>query len=422
MNNISRQLFEQAKKYIPGGVNSPVRSCQNVGVSPLFIKKAKGSHIWSEDGQELIDFVMSWGPMLLGHAEPSVLAAIEKALVDGTSFGAPCQSEIDLARLICELVPCVEMVRMVNSGTEATMSALRLARGYTKRNAFIKFNGGYHGHGDAFLASAGSGVATQFIPGTPGVPEAVVAETLLADYNDLASVRRLFEKQGADIAAVIVEPVAGNMGLVLPQDGFLQGLRELCNKFGALLIFDEVITGFRLSLQCAQGYFGVMPDLTCMGKIIGGGLPVGAYGGLKKIMSHVAPSGDVYQAGTLSGNPLAMAAGLATLRCLQKKDYNGLEKETADFASELQAILQKKVPVCLNQIGSLFTLFFAEEPVVDFVSAQKQNNRHFIQFYQQMRAKGIYFAPSSYECAFFSFAHTGEDKEKTLAAAATVNF
>lgn len=421
--DISQQLYIQAQEYIPGGVNSPVRSCRNVGVPPLFIQKASGSHIWSEDGQELIDYVMSWGPMLLGHAHPSVLEAIQTALVKGTSFGAPCRYEIELARLITELVPGIDMVRMVNSGTEATMSALRLARAYTGRNAFLKFHGGYHGHGDPFLASAGSGVATQSIPGTPGVPDAVVSETLLAEYNDLNGVQKIFTARGQEIAAIIVEPVAGNMGLVLPRPGFLQGLRELCDQYGTLLIFDEVITGFRLSLHCAQGYFGIIPDLTCLGKIIGGGLPVGAYGGRQDIMSLVAPSGNVYQAGTLSGNPLAMAAGLATLRELQKKDYTALAEETASFAKALQAVLQKKgIAVQLNQIGSLFTLFFSNEPITNFTSAQKQRSQLFTTFYQQMREKGIYLAPSGYECAFCSFAHSQKDKEKTIAAAAAVKF
>ncbi len=421
--NTSQHLYEQAQKYIPGGVNSPVRSCQSVGVPPLFIQKASGSHIWSEDGQELIDYVMSWGPMLLGHTHPAVLQAIQSALAEGTSFGAPCRYEIELARLITKLVVGIDMVRMVNSGTEATMSALRLARAYTGRNAFLKFHGGYHGHGDAFLASAGSGVATQSIPGTPGVPDAVVAETLLAEYNDLAGVQKLFEAQGQNIAAIIVEPVAGNMGLVLPQDGFLQGLRDLCDQYGALLIFDEVITGFRLSLHCAQGYFGITPDLTCLGKIIGGGLPVGAYGGRQNIMALVAPSGNVYQAGTLSGNPLAMAAGLATLRQLEKQNYTALAEETANFARELQTTLQDKgITVQLNQIGSLFTLFFADSPVTNFTSAQKQRSEHFTSFYQQMRAQGIYLAPSGYECAFLSFAHSKEDKKQTIAAAAAVKF
>jgi glutamate-1-semialdehyde 2,1-aminomutase len=389
----------------------------------LFIVLVAGSTLTTEDGQTLIDYVMSWGPMLLGHNHPKVAQAIAIAAAKGTSFGAPSRLEVELAEAVVQAVPGIEMVRMVSSGTEATMSALRLARGYTKRNGVIKFHGGYHGHADAFLASAGSGVATQSIPGTPGVPQDVVKHTLLANYNDLDTVCALFEAKGSDIAAVIVEPVAGNMGLVLPQPGFLEGLRELTHNYGALLIFDEVITGFRVSFSGAQKIFGITPDLTCLGKIIGGGLPVGAYGGKKEIMSHIAPSGTVYQAGTLSGNPLAMAAGLATLQELAQLDYNDLAQRTSSFSEELEKILRSKgVPVQRNHIASLFTLFFTDQPVVDFSSAQTANSDLFVSFYQQMRKQGIYLAPSGFECAFTSFAHTDDDFDKTLDAARKVQF
>lgn len=421
--SISQELFHKASTLIPGGVNSPVRACKSVHCDPLFIASAAGSTLTTEDGQTLIDYVMSWGPMLLGHNHPKVAQAIAIAAAKGTSFGAPSRLEVELAEAVVQAVPGIEMVRMVSSGTEATMSALRLARGYTKRNGVIKFHGGYHGHADAFLASAGSGVATQSIPGTPGVPQDVVKHTLLANYNDLDTVCALFEAKGSDIAAVIVEPVAGNMGLVLPQPGFLEGLRELTHNYGALLIFDEVITGFRVSFGGAQKIFGITPDLTCLGKIIGGGLPVGAYGGKKEIMSHIAPSGTVYQAGTLSGNPLAMAAGLATLQELAQLDYNDLAQRTSSFSEELEKILRSKgVPVQRNHIASLFTLFFTDQPVVDFSSAQTANSDLFVSFYQQMRKQGIYLAPSGFECAFTSFAHTDDDFDKTLDAARKVQF
>jgi len=420
---ISQELFQKAGTLIPGGVNSPVRACKSVHCDPLFVASASGSMLTTEDGAEFIDYVMSWGPMLLGHNHPEVAAAIARTAAKGTSFGAPCRLEVELAQAVVDAVPGIDMVRMVSSGTEATMSALRLARGYTGKNGVIKFHGGYHGHADAFLASAGSGVATQSIPGTPGVPADVVKHTLLAHYNDLDAVRALFEQQGDDIAAVIVEPVAGNMGLVLPKPGFLQGLRELTSKYGALLIFDEVITGFRVSFGGAQAAFGIDPDLTCLGKIIGGGLPVGAYGGKREIMSHIAPSGNVYQAGTLSGNPLAMAAGLATLKALAQKDYAALAARTDAFSRELENILHGKgVPVTRNHIASIFTLFFTETPVVDFPSAQTADSKAFVSFYQQMREQGIYLAPSGFECAFTSFAHSEQDFERTLEAARKVRF
>jgi glutamate-1-semialdehyde 2,1-aminomutase len=419
----SKALFKTAQEIIPGGVNSPVRACKSVQTDPLFVTRGQGSHLWVEDGQEFIDYVMSWGPLLLGHNHPAVNKAIHAAVDKGTSYGAPCMDEINLARAVVDAVPGVEMIRMVNSGTEATMSALRLARGYTGRNKVIKFHGGYHGHADAFLASAGSGVATQSIPGTPGVPEEVVKHTLLAQYNDLDAVKELFNRHGHDIAAVFVEPVAGNMGLVPPSKNFLQGLRDLTTAYGAVLVFDEVITGFRVSFGGAQGYFGITPDLTCLGKIIGGGLPVGAYGGKREIMNRIAPCGDVYQAGTLAGNPLAMAAGLATLNTLAKQDYQALAERTRTFSEELLSILRsKQVPVQLNRIASMFTLFFTEDPVTDFASAQKSDQRLFTTYYQHMRKQGVYLAPSGFECSFTSFAHSDKDLARTLEAADAISF
>ena len=419
----SAALFAQARELIPGGVNSPVRACRNVHADPLFIASARGAHLKTVDGEDFIDFLGSWGPMLLGHAHARVVAAIQCAAALGTSYGAPCEDEVELARVVCEALPSVEMVRMVNSGTEATMSALRLARAFTGRNKMVKFIGGYHGHGDAFLASAGSGVATFSIPGTPGVPAETVKDTLLAPYNDIDAVRALFEKEPGGIAAVFVEPVAGNMGLVLPQPGFLAGLRDLCTRYGALLVFDEVITGFRVDYRGAQGRFGIMPDLTTFGKIIGGGLPVGAYGGRADIMAHVAPQGEVYQAGTLSGNPLAMAAGIATLEVLRHSDYAGLESRVHAFVMELEEILRSKgVPVQIPHIASMFSVYFTEAPIVDFAHVQTTDQRLFEAFYKQMRAQGIFMAPSAFEANMLSFAHTDEDFSKALDAARSVRF
>ena len=419
MQNNSKELFARASKVIPGGVNSPVRACLSVGCEPLFISSGKGGKLTTVEGREYIDYVQSWGPMLLGHAHPAVSAAIHAAVDKGTSYGAPCPDEILLAEAIIEAMPNLEMVRMVSSGTEATMSALRLARACTGRDKVIKFEGCYHGHADPFLASAGSGVATLSIPGTPGVPEAVVRDTLLAAYNDLEAVKAHFARTGKEIAAVIVEPVAGNMGLVKPNPGFLEGLRELCDANGALLIFDEVITGFRASFGGAQERFGIVPDLTTLGKIIGGGLPVGAYGGKRKYMSRIAPAGDVYQAGTLSGNPLAMAAGLATLAELKKADYQGLEKRVAGLCAELSAVLKaKNLPVFINQLGSMLTVFFtsAGEPR-NFADVKKGDTEMYSRFYQHMREHGVYLAPSAFEVAMVSFAHTEEDFQATIAAA-----
>lgn len=419
----SRALFAHAQEIIPGGVNSPVRACRNVNADPLFIAEAQGAHLTTVDGDHFIDFLGSWGPMLVGHAHPEVTEAIQKAALRGTSYGAPSEAEVLLAEEVCSALPSVEMVRMVNSGTEATMSALRLARGVTGRTKMIKFIGGYHGHGDAFLASAGSGVATFSIPGTPGVPASTVADTLLAPYNDLEAVKKLFEANPGQIAALFVEPVAGNMGLMLPQPGFLEGLRELCTQNGTILVFDEVITGFRLSYGGAQGRFGIMPDLTTFGKIIGGGLPVGAYGGRTDLMKHVAPQGEVYQAGTLSGNPLAMAAGLATLNILKRSDYAALEARVDAFVAELEQILKSKgVPVQIPHIASLFTIYFTEAPLRDFASVQTSDVALFESFFKQMRKQGIFMAPSAFEANMLSFAHSEEDFAKALEAARNVKF
>lgn len=418
METTSRQLFATARDYIPGGVNSPVRACRNVDSIPLFIRTASGAHITDVDGNAYIDFVLSWGPMILGHAQPDVTLAVMEAALHGTSYGAPCPAEVQLAQEIVAALPAVEMVRMVNSGTEATMSALRLARGVTGRNKLLKFIGCYHGHADPFLAAAGSGVATLSIPGTPGVPAAVVADTLLAPYNDLDAATRIFAAEGKEIAAVIVEPAAANMGLVPARAGFLEGLRTLCDSYGALLIFDEVITGFRVGYSGAQGRFGILPDLTTLGKIIGGGLPVGAYGGKAEYMKRIAPAGDIYQAGTLSGNPLAMAAGLATLKLLQKADYAALEARTAAFAEELGSILRSKgIPVQMHHLGAMFCPFFTDRPVRDFSDVLTTDTALFTRFYRHMRTEGIYLAPAPFETGMTSFAHTDADFQAALDAA-----
>ncbi|SCM71975.1 glutamate-1-semialdehyde 2,1-aminomutase [Desulfovibrio sp. 86] len=423
MDTISRQLFEKAQVVIPGGVNSPVRACHNVDSHPLFIAEAHGCHLTDVDGRQYIDFVLSWGPMILGHDEPSVTRAVCDAAHRGTSYGAPCPDEVALAEAVVAAMPGLEMVRMVNSGTEATMSALRLARAATKRDKVLKFVGCYHGHADPFLAAAGSGLATFSIPGTPGVPAAVVADTLLAPYNDLDAVKECFAQHGGSIAAIIVEPVAANMGLVLPRPGFLEGLRAICDQYQSLLIFDEVITGFRAAFGGAQARFKIDPDLTTFGKIIGGGLPVGAFGGKRRYMELVAPRGGVYQAGTLSGNPLAMAAGLATLAILQKSDYAALEERTRKFAFSLRDIIAAKgVPLQMPTLASMFCPYFSEHEVTDFASAQKCDQKLFTSFYKQMRAQGIYLAPSGYETGMVSFAHTDDDFNRTLDAARKVIF
>jgi glutamate-1-semialdehyde 2,1-aminomutase len=406
---------------MPGGVNSPLRACKYVQSEPVFIENAKGAHLFDVEGREYVDYVFSWGPMLLGHQDPAVNAAAHAAVDHGSSYGAPCLGEVLLAEEIQKLIPSMEMMRMVSSGTEATMSALRLARGYTGRNKFVKFIGNYHGHADAFLAAAGSAAGT--VPGTPGVPEEVISHTLLAQYNDLDAVKKHFEESGDEIACVIVEPCAGNMGLVLPKDGFLQGLRDLCTQYGAVLIFDEVITGFRLAPGGAQERYGITPDLTTLGKIIGGGFPVGCYGGKREIMEYMAPVGGVFQAGTLSGNPVAMAAGLATLKRLQECDYAALEAKTKSLTGELASILEGKGKrVYVAQAGSAFTLYFSDKPVTNMIESGQCDQETFAVYWKQMMAQGIYLAPAGFECAFTSFAHSDEDFEKTLDAVRTVAF
>jgi glutamate-1-semialdehyde 2,1-aminomutase len=409
-------MFQQARKVIPGGVNSPVRACRSVGCDPLFIERAQGSSIYDVDGNEYIDFVCSWGPMILGHAHPAVLAAITETMAHGTSFGAPTPKEIELASMVVDALPSVEKVRFVSSGTEATMSAVRLARGYTGKKVIVKFDGCYHGHADSFLVKAGSGVITLGIPGSPGVPDEIVKNTVSIPYNNEEVLEKTLRDASLDIACVIVEPVAGNMGCVSPAPGFLEKLRSLTAEMGILLIFDEVITGFRLAYGGAQEYFGIMPDLTCLGKIIGGGLPVGAYGGRADIMDKVAPDGPVYQAGTLSGNPLAMAAGIATLKLLKKEGfYTQLNDKAAGFADRLRELSERaKIPVCLNRVGSLMTGFFTTEMVVDFTSAMTANTERYGQHYRQMLSQGIYLAPSQFEVLFISAAQSERQLDRAL--------
>ena len=417
----SDELFARAKAFIPGGVNSPVRAFGSVGMTPRFIARGDGDRLWDADGQEYIDYIGSWGPMILGHGHPEVLESVAKAIRDGLSFGAATEREVEMAEQICTMVPSVEMVRMVNSGTEAVMSALRAARGFTGRDKIIKFAGCYHGHTDAMLVDAGSGLMTQGIPGSAGVPEGCTKDTLTAAYNDLDSVRALFEANPGEIAAVIVEPVGANMGVVLPEEGFLPGLRSLCDENGVLLIFDEVITGFRLGPSGAQGFYGVKPDLTTFGKIIGGGMPVGAYGGRRDIMSNIAPLGPVYQAGTLSGNPVAMAAGLAQLRVINDTPdlfFSALNAKSDDFFTALDtALTENGITHCLNHVGSLGCVFFTEGPVRDYASAQKSDTELFTRWFTHMLDRGIYLAPSQFEAMFLSAAHTQEDLELTLKAA-----
>ena len=415
----SEKLFERAVKHIPGGVNSPVRAFGSVGETPRFIAFAKGAHLTDADGAVYLDYVGSWGPMILGHSHPVVLEAVEQACKKGLSFGAATEAEVEMAELICSIVPSVQMVRMVNSGTEAVMSAIRAARGYTGRNKIVKFAGCYHGHCDAMLVKAGSGVMTAGVPDSAGVPSGCTADTLTAVYNDLESVEKLFDAWGKEIAAVIVEPVGANMGVVPPRGGFLQGLRRICTEQGSLLIFDEVITGFRLSLSGAQGYYDIQPDLTTFGKIIGGGMPVGAYGGRKDIMEMVAPAGPVYQAGTLSGNPVAMAAGLAQLRLLRDTPdfYEELHRRSDRLFTGMEEILKEAGGPCqLNHIGSLGCLFFTEQPVHDYASAKTSDTKAFARYFSHMLKEGIYLAPSQFEAMFVSSAITEEDIQETLTA------
>ncbi|HET6364118.1 MAG TPA: glutamate-1-semialdehyde 2,1-aminomutase [Nitrospirota bacterium] len=415
----SRRLFEEAKKHIPGGVNSPVRAFRSVGGEPLFIKKAKGSKIIDADGKAYIDYVLSWGPMILGHTHPHVTAALKKAITNGTSFGAPTDLETTLAKMVKKAVPSIEMVRMVSSGTEATMSAIRVARGYTGRDKIIKFDGGYHGHGDSLLVKAGSGVATFGLPDSPGVPKDLAKLTITIPYNDLDAFKDVASREGEQIACIIVEPVAGNMGCVPPEPGFLEGLRKVCDQYGIILIFDEVMTGFRVAYGGAQQRYKIKPDLTCLGKVIGGGLPVGAFGGRREIMEKVAPTGPIYQAGTLSGNPLAMTAGIETLRLLSKPGvYKTLEKISADLEQGLHAAAAEAgVPVTFNRVGSMFTGFFTDQKVKDFSSAKTSDTTRFGKYFLSMLRNGVNLAPSQFEAGFVSLAHTRSDISKTVEAA-----
>jgi glutamate-1-semialdehyde 2,1-aminomutase len=409
----SEELFRRAVEKIPGGVNSPVRAFRGVGGHPVFIARGQGSHLFDVDGNEYIDYVGSWGPLILGHRHPQILAALEKALGIGTSFGAPTEQEILLADAICDAVPSIEMVRLVNSGTEATMSAIRVARGFTGRDLTVKFEGCYHGHVDSLLVKAGSGLATLGIADTQGVPKAFADTTIALPYNSLVALEEAFRAHGEQIAAVIVEPVVGNMGCVPPAAGFLEALRAITSRYGALLIFDEVMTGFRVAFGGAQQRFGIRPDLTTLGKVIGGGLPVGAYGGRKDIMSQVAPAGPVYQAGTLSGNPLAVAAGLAMLRHLKR--HPGIYDRLEARAAELRAAAPAGITV--NRVGSMFTFFFTDGPVTDYESAKRSDTARFGRFFRAMLERGVYLAPSQFEAAFVSAAHTEDDIRQTIAAA-----
>lgn len=413
----SIEAMKIAENLMPGGVNSPVRAFKSVDTPAIFMDQAKGSRIYDIDGNEYIDYVLSWGPLILGHKNEQVIKKLHEAVNRGTSFGASTLEENKLAELVIERVPSIEKVRMVSSGTEATLAALRLARGYTGRNKIIKFEGCYHGHSDSLLIKAGSGVATLGLPDSPGVPEGTAKNTITVPYNDLEAIKIAFENYGDDIAGIIVEPVAGNMGVVPPKDGFLQGLREITNDYGALLIFDEVMTGFRVGYNCAQGYFGVTPDLTCLGKVIGGGLPVGAFGGRKEIMDKVAPVGNIYQAGTLSGNPLAMTSGYETLSQLTPESYEYFQ-ELGDILEEgLKKVFSKhNVPITINRAGSMIGYFLNEGPVTNFEEANKSNLELFSQMYREMAKEGVFLPPSQFEGTFLSTAHSKEDIEKTIQA------
>ncbi len=413
MDTRSKVLFEEAKRHIPGGVNSPVRAFGSVGRTPRFIASAKGSRITDVDGNEMIDYVCSWGAGILGHAHPRVIKAVQQACENGLTYGAPTEKEVILAELIAELVPSMEVSRLVSSGTEAVMSAIRTARGYTGRDKIVKFKGCYHGHSDGLLVKAGSAALTTSVPDSAGVPEDYTKHTLVALYNDRESVEKLFQANPKEIAAVIVEPVAANMGVVLPEAGFLEFLREITKQYGALLIFDEVITGFRLALGGAQEYYGINPDLTTLGKIVGGGMPIGAYGGKREIMQMVSPVGSVYQAGTLSGNPIATTAGIETLQILKedKTIYKRLEKKTEILATAVREAAKKSIIV--NQVGSLMSVFFTEQPVRDYESAVSSNTKCYTEYFGYLLEHGIYTAPSQFEAMFISDAHTQEDIDKT---------
>jgi glutamate-1-semialdehyde 2,1-aminomutase len=417
----SIELHRRALGMIPGGVNSPVRAFKAIGISPTFVQRAKGSKIWDVDKNEYIDYVGSWGPMILGHAHPKIVAALKRVATQGTSFGAPTPLEVELALKVKKAFPSMELVRMVSSGTEAVMSAIRLARGYTGRDKIVKFEGCYHGHGDSLLVKAGSGATTFGIPDSLGIPEDLAKHTLTALYNDLESIKALVRQHPGKIACIIVEPIAGNMGVVLPERGFLEGLRKICDEEGVILLFDEVITGFRVAYGGAQELYGIKADLTCLGKIIGGGLPVGAYGGKEKIMEKVAPLGGVYQAGTLSGNPLAMTAGIETLELLKsRKVYQDLEEKAAYLAENISRIAEEKgIPFCVNYAIGMLTLFFTEGPVRDYRTAKMSDTKRFAQFFIAMMEEGIYLPPSQFEAWFISLAHTQKDLDQTLEACET---
>jgi len=412
----SKKLYKTAEQLMPGGVNSPVRSFKAVSGTPVFISRGKGQYIYDADGNKYTDYMSSWGPLILGHAAPAVVRAVKKAAEKGTSYGAPCEDEIELAKLIVKAFPSIDMVRMTSSGTEATMSGVRLARAYTKRDYIVKFEGCYHGHADYLLVQAGSGATTFGTPSSPGVPESFTEKTLLANYNDLDSVRGLYDKYRDKIAAVIIEPVAANMGVVPPADGFLEGLRKITRDSGSILIFDEVITGFRLGMGGAQHKYGVKPDITCLGKIIGGGLPVGAFGGKKDIMSMVAPLGPMYQAGTLSGNPLAMAAGLATLRKLKEPgNYKKLRGLSLNMVEGIKEIIKELgISACVNSVESMFTIFFTEPNPVDYRTVLKSDTKKYSKFFENLLRAGIMFPPSQFEAVFLSLAHTDRDVDRTL--------
>ncbi len=419
----SSDLFTQAKQYIPGGVNSPVRAFKGVGGTPVYFDRAQGAYVWDSEGKRYIDYVGSWGPMILGHAHPQVIDAVKQSAEKGLSFGAPTEIETIMAQKVCELLPSIEMVRMVSSGTEATMSALRLARGYTGRDKIIKFEGCYHGHSDSLLVKAGSGALTLGVPSSPGVPASVAADTITLAYNDSDAVKQAFAEAGDKIACIIVEPVAGNMNCIPPEPGFLETLRAVCDHYGSVLIFDEVMTGFRVRLGSAQGLYGVKPDLTTLGKIIGGGLPVGAFGGSRKIMEYLAPLGPVYQAGTLSGCPVAMAAGLKTLELISAPGfYEALTAKTAQLLAGLQAAADAAgIPFTTNQVGGMFGLFFSEEKSVSrFAQVMACDVERFKRFFHAMLDKGVYLAPSAFEAGFVSAAHTDGDLQATVEAATVV--
>lgn len=415
--SLSKKLFEQAKHVIPGGVNSPVRAFNAVGGTPVFFKRAKGAYVYDVDDKAYIDYVLSWGPMILGHANESIIQAVVDKAQYGLSFGAPTESETTLAEKLCSIVPGMERVRFVNSGTEATMSAIRLARGFTNRDKIVKFEGCYHGHSDSLLVKAGSGALTMGVPSSPGVPKSLADHTITLEYNNIDQVRELFAHNGDDIACIIVEPVTGNMNCILPEPGFLEALRQVCDDSGAVLIFDEVMTGFRVHPQCAQGHYGVTADITALGKVIGGGLPVGAFGGKRDIMEYIAPTGPVYQAGTLSGNPVAMAAGLATLKGLEVPGfYASLFERTTQLVTGLKAAAgDADIPFTTNHLGSMFGFFFTEEPkVVNYQQVMKCHMKRFNQFFHLMLDKGVYLAPAAYEAGFLSIAHTSDDIKQTI--------